>query len=116
MKTRPHGFLSEENIDHNSEPFKYIQELHEYLWGFVRTFLPSANGNLSDFIDSAIMKSYEYDEAELARVKAERDEAVRLVDEAISEFEFGGQAKSALGLAIQEWRKKAIEFSQKVKP
>ena len=54
MKKRTRGFLSEENIDHDSEPFQYIQELHAYLWRFVRAVLPGASGSISWYIDKAI--------------------------------------------------------------
>lgn len=42
MRTRPEGFLSEEFIEHNSEQFDYIRELHEYLWRVVRAINPGA--------------------------------------------------------------------------
>lgn len=54
MKKRPDGFLSEENINHNCEIFNYIQELHEYLWKFIRLQLPYSSGNIDSFIDEAI--------------------------------------------------------------
>ena len=54
MKDRPNGFLSNENIDHGSEQFDYIKELHEYLWRFVRSQIPGASGKLHDLIDEAI--------------------------------------------------------------
>lgn len=54
MKNRPKGFLSPENIDHDSECFDYIKELHEYMWRFVKSQIPEASGNLSDYIDKAI--------------------------------------------------------------
>ena len=54
MKTRPDGFLSEDNIPHDSEIFDYIKELHEYLWRFVRVVDPGSSGHISDFIDKAI--------------------------------------------------------------
>jgi hypothetical protein len=54
MKNRPNGFLSNEKIDHDSEVFDYIKELHEYLWRFVRCEIPGANGKLSDLLDDAI--------------------------------------------------------------
>jgi len=37
MKKRPEGFLSEEYIDHDSEVFDYIRELHMILWRIVGT-------------------------------------------------------------------------------
>jgi hypothetical protein len=54
MKERSQGFLSEEKIDHESEPFKYIVELHDYLWRFVRVIFPGAQGQLSVYLDAAI--------------------------------------------------------------
>ncbi len=54
MKIRPKGFLSQENINHASEEFDYIKELHEYLWKFIRAVLPGASGRLEDYADKAI--------------------------------------------------------------
>ena len=54
MKTRPDRFLSYDKIDHNSEIFHYIQELHAYLWRFIRAVTPDAQGILDDHIDQAI--------------------------------------------------------------
>ena len=54
MKIRLNGFLSEEMISHDSEIFDYINELHGYLWRFVRTVKPGASGHLRDFLDSAL--------------------------------------------------------------
>ncbi|OYT63026.1 hypothetical protein B6U67_03725 [Methanosarcinales archaeon ex4484_138] len=54
MKPRPPYFLSEENIDHDSEIFDYIQELHDYLWAFVRTQIPGASGKLEEYLDEAL--------------------------------------------------------------
>ena len=56
MKKRPAGFLESGQIDHNSEQFDYIQELHEYLWEFVRTQYPNASGSLGSFVDAALLK------------------------------------------------------------
>ncbi len=44
MKKRPDGFLGNNKIDHKSEPFDYISELHDYLWRFVRCTFPAASG------------------------------------------------------------------------
>ena len=71
MKKRTPGFLSEENIPHNSEVFSYIQELHDYLWKFTRIAKPNVSGIIDNFVDSAV--------DELAALRAERDEAVRLL-------------------------------------
>ena len=54
MKERPNFFLAKDKIDHNSEIFDYIRELHKYLWYFVRVFIPSASGKLEDYVDVAI--------------------------------------------------------------
>lgn len=54
MKKRPQGFLSEKNISHKSEVFGYIEELHGYLWRFVRVASPGASGDLDDWLDKAI--------------------------------------------------------------
>ena len=54
MKPRPPYFLSEENIDHDSEIFDYIRELHDYLWAFVRTQMPGTSGDLKDYVDEAL--------------------------------------------------------------
>ena len=56
MIKRSDGFLGEDKIDHNGEQFKYIQELHEYLWRFTRCAFPSASGVVDDYIDEAIEK------------------------------------------------------------
>jgi len=55
MKKRSKGFLSNENISHDSEVFDYIKELHQYIWEFVRIQIPSASGNLSEYVDDAIL-------------------------------------------------------------
>ena len=55
MKARTKGFLNEEQIDHNSEQFDYITELHSYLWRFVRSELPGVGGHLEDYIDLALL-------------------------------------------------------------
>jgi len=54
MKKREKYFLSEEKIPHDSEPFDYIAELHEYLWRFIRVFNPGASGNLDRHLDDLI--------------------------------------------------------------
>ena len=54
MKKRSEGFLSEENINQDSEQFDYVRELHDYLWQFVRCELPAASGRLSDYLDIAL--------------------------------------------------------------
>ena len=56
MKDRPKYFLSDDKINHNSETFDYIVELHTYLWRFVKVSFPGASGFLSDYIDLAIEK------------------------------------------------------------
>ena len=54
MKKREDGFLASDQIDHETEIFNYIQELHEYLWQFVRVVYPEASGELRDFVDDAL--------------------------------------------------------------
>lgn len=57
MKQRTKGFLANEIIRHDSEQFDYIAEANGYLWQFVRSVIPSANGDLSNFVDRAVVKS-----------------------------------------------------------
>ena len=59
MKPRPDGFLSGNEISHDSEIFDYIRELHDYLWQFVRVFRPGVFGYLDDFIDNALAAAKE---------------------------------------------------------
>ena len=54
MKKRTNGFLAPDQIDHETEIFYYIQELHEYLWEFVRVVCPGANGDLEYLVDDAL--------------------------------------------------------------
>jgi hypothetical protein len=54
MKQRTKGFLSPENIDHDSEIFDYIKELHDYLWAFVLASNPSAMGRLEHYVDNEL--------------------------------------------------------------
>ena len=54
MKKRPEGFLDNNKISHMSEHFNYINELHEYLWRFVRCTIPGACGHLGDHLDKVI--------------------------------------------------------------
>ena len=54
MKKRPKGFLSNENIPHDSQPFLYIRELHDYLWDFIHVAIPGAQGDINDYIDIAL--------------------------------------------------------------
>ena len=54
MKDRPAGFLSHDKIDHGSEIFSYVQELHKYLWRFIRAVMPGAGLVLDDCIDNAL--------------------------------------------------------------
>ena len=63
MKKRPYGFLADDIISHESEVFDYLQELHEYLWAFVRIYIKSASGNLQDYVDIAL-KEAKYREEE----------------------------------------------------
>ena len=50
MKERPKGFLSDAMISHDSEQFDYINELHNYLWRFVRLSIPGASGDLKKYL------------------------------------------------------------------
>lgn len=89
MKKRPEGFLSEENISHESEPFDYIAELHSYLWRFVRAVLPGANGNLELFLDDAINSLEDATAARLSALQTEvegRGETIRQLREALRPF------------------------------
>jgi uncharacterized protein (DUF3820 family) len=54
VKYRSYGFLSESQIDHKGEIFDYINELHEYLWRFVRLGFPNASGELGYYLDMAL--------------------------------------------------------------
>jgi len=56
MKQRSKGFLSQDNIDQDGEQFDYIVELHRYLWQFIYVAFPNASGNLSDYVDKALVK------------------------------------------------------------
>lgn len=56
MIPRPSGFLKREHIDHDSEVFKYIAELHDYLWQFVRIVNPAASGYIDEYVDDALAK------------------------------------------------------------
>jgi hypothetical protein len=61
VKERPRAFLAE--IFQEPQPYPvvadYIQELHEYLWRFVRAEFPFASGTLSDYVKIAV-QSAEY--------------------------------------------------------
>jgi hypothetical protein len=61
MKDRPNGFLVELFVEPQSQPevASYVQELHEYLWRFVRAEFPWANGDLKDYVKLAV-ESAEY--------------------------------------------------------
>ena len=54
MKKRSDGFLAKGKIDQDGEIFDYIIELHDYLWRFVYTSIPSANGHLTKYVDIAL--------------------------------------------------------------
>ena len=54
MKPRDWGFIAEDKIDHDGEPFDYIRELHEYLWRVVRAMRPGASGDLRELVDEAV--------------------------------------------------------------
>jgi hypothetical protein len=54
MKRRPHGFLRDDAVPHDSEVFDYIVELHGYLWRVVNVAIPDASGCLGDYLPEAI--------------------------------------------------------------
>lgn len=56
MRERPKGFLAEIMQEPQPHPdvADYIQEVHEYLWRFVRAEFPWANGHLDKYIDVAL--------------------------------------------------------------
>lgn len=67
VKPRTDGFLGNAKVDHNSETFDYITELHSYLWRVVRlAFGQGAGGNLSEHVDAAIGK-LEFEASKRAR-------------------------------------------------
>lgn len=76
MKPRTEGFLSEENISHESEQFDYIAELHNYLWRFVRSAFPGVGGNLNNWIDPAIEKLESPRTVDALKYKSAADEAM----------------------------------------
>jgi hypothetical protein len=55
VKERPKGFLAKyfEEPQPDEELADYIQELHSYLWAFVRAEFPWANGDLSKYVEIA---------------------------------------------------------------
>jgi len=58
MKKRPDRFLSEEYLSQDtSEASNYIVELHEYLWRFIKTQFPGAQGHMEEYLDLAIEKA-----------------------------------------------------------
>lgn len=57
MKDRPHGFLRNDELGHDTEAFDYVRELHDILWRFVRAEIPSASGQLTDWIPAALAQS-----------------------------------------------------------
>jgi hypothetical protein len=84
MKNRTPGFLSDKNISHDSEQFNYIVELHDYLWRFVRLYIPGASGNLDKYIDAVLQE-----EENLVATKREISAATDKLSEALSEAEKG---------------------------
>jgi len=54
MKPRPTGFLSQNHINHDSEIFDYIKELHSYMWILLRIIKPGCGGDLRNIIDKII--------------------------------------------------------------
>lgn len=51
---RPCIFLDNGEVDKEGERLDYLNELHDYLWKFVRIALPGAQGQLSDHLDIAL--------------------------------------------------------------
>ena len=86
MKKRPDRFLSYDEIDHNSEIFSYIQELHKYLWRVIRAVTPGASGIIDNHIDRAIDTL----EANAPEVKALVDAAQAVVEGALKEMVTAG--------------------------
>ena len=41
----------------DSEIFDYIRELHDYLWKFIRVQIPSAGGDLTNYVDIALREA-----------------------------------------------------------
>jgi CRISPR/Cas system-associated protein Cas10 (large subunit of type III CRISPR-Cas system) len=71
MKDRPYGFLAQDKIDQDSEIFDYIRELHNYLWDYIRRIIPSASGNLDEYIDKGLKVLDEYN-----RILSENEEEI----------------------------------------
>ena len=98
MKRRPPRFLSYDNIDHNSEIFSYIQELHEYLWRFIRAVKPGASGTIDDHIDRAI------EELDTQRTEiASAPEVKALVNAASNLLETTRRRYMATDWSIAQW-------------
>ena len=78
MKDRTDGFLSDERI-RNTEVFDYIQELHGYLWRFVRAVHPGAGGHLDKCVDGALEAARKLEEekerAQFDALKAQAENA-----------------------------------------
>lgn len=55
MKPRPEGFLGPDKIDQDGEVFDYVRELHDYLWDFIRVSMPWASGDISEYVDQALI-------------------------------------------------------------
>ena len=74
MKNRPYGFLAQDKIDHDNEIFDYIRELHNYLWEYVSRIIPSASGNLDDYVDRGLRVLDEYN-----RILSEHEEEIEII-------------------------------------
>ena len=74
MKDRPYGFLAEDKISHNDEIFDYIKELHNYLWEYIRRIIPSASGNLHDYVDEGLKVLDDYN-----RILTEHEEEIEVI-------------------------------------
>jgi len=67
MKKRPDGFLAEGNIDHNSEIFDYIKELHTEMWKIIFYFDCQISPELDicwDFLINTIIREKKIKEAQ----------------------------------------------------
>ena len=84
MKPRADGFLAEDKIDHSSEIFDYIKELHLVLWEFCRYFRPGCGGSLTKWIETIlpeVRSAVLIDESKLDAIK----EQLRTMDAGLHE-------------------------------
>ena len=112
MKPRPDGFLSGNEISHDSEIFDYIRELHDYLWQFVRVFRPGVFGYLDDFIDDvlatakekgkivAIMGGGDWADASVEHLMIPKDMDI---DQAYNDYNIDIRRPNARWVSFAEW-------------